>query len=681
MPIYDRDEVLARTDLEQLFVELVGPSKGTGRAAQWPCPSPEHAQSGKTPPATIDADRDGGGVWRCHGCGAGGSAIDVVMLVQGVGVGPAIGWLAERCGAHPRRQAPSPAPRLAPARTEAQKAQKRAGDPAALRAYVEACETALWSDAGADVLAYLRGRGLTDEALRANRVGADLGPAALARADGLPRHYPAAVFPLLDGDGHATYVQNRPLSGEPHYVNPTEATWGKSPRLALLRPLDEAAELDAVVVCEGMPDALTLIGAGYRAAAVLGAAQPDADVARRLVEELPTEQLVVAFDADERGVSGTALLGELLAAVGAGSRVWALPVPETAGDVNAWAQDAGDEFAPALEEVWATAATPLGWEPLPTASDLMGEFVAELRDRAGALAITTGIPKLDEYFAKGGWRPGVVLMGGVPGVGKSAFALQAALIAAGAGHPVLYMSVEQSPLELMGRIFCRQLGRPISDYWNREPAYLADIPLAAQELHLENLYVRTDPYIAGQDHEGTVGRLRRWVTSITQQRGGVPPLVVVDYLQRMRSPEADRRLDDHARVSGLGKSLLQLARDVRCPVVAISSVSRASYDKAPGLDAFKGSGDLEYDADGALLLRIDAPDADEAKRLVDANEASIPVDLFVVKNRYGALTPAEDPIRLTFDRRHGGFGPRKGVVASLMPAPPRGARQPELAPV
>ncbi|MGH9021866.1 MAG: DnaB-like helicase C-terminal domain-containing protein [Acidimicrobiia bacterium] len=81
----------------------------------------------------------------------------------------------------------------------------------------------------------------------------------------------------------------------------------------------------------------------------------------------------------------------------------------------------------------------------------------------------------------------------------------------------------------------------------------------------------------------------------------------------MRPPEADRRLDDHRQVSLAGLGLRQLARDLSCPVVAISSVNRQSYDKAPSLDAFKGSGDLEYDADACLLLRLAARSDEEAR--------------------------------------------------------------------
>ena len=66
---YDRDEVLARTDLPELCEELLGPPKGRGRSATWPCPAPNHGpQTGKTPPLTTFTTRWGEQRWRCHAC-------------------------------------------------------------------------------------------------------------------------------------------------------------------------------------------------------------------------------------------------------------------------------------------------------------------------------------------------------------------------------------------------------------------------------------------------------------------------------------------------------------------------------------------------------------------------------------------------------------------------------------
>jgi replicative DNA helicase len=109
--------------------------------------------------------------------------------------------------------------------------------------------------------------------------------------------------------------------------------------------------------------------------------------------------------------------------------------------------------------------------------------------------------------------------------------------------------------------------------------------------------------------------------------------------------------------------LRQLARDLEVPVLAISSVGRTSYQGQPTLDWYKGSGDLEYDADCCLLLRP----RDDSDRSTPS--AAIPVDLHIMKSRYGELT-FDHPIALNFDRRYGTFQETR-VGTSGAPLPPR----------
>jgi replicative DNA helicase len=130
----------------------------------------------------------------------------------------------------------------------------------------------------------------------------------------------------------------------------------------------------------------------------------------------------------------------------------------------------------------------------------------------------------------------------------------------------------------------------------------------------------------------------------------------------MRPPEGDRRQDPHRQISLAGLGLRQLARDLSCPVVAISSIGRASYDRAPSLDAFKGSGDLEYDADACFLLRVAAATEDEAKAVL-ARHGAVVLEMHAVKNRYGPESGAS-PVLLDFDRGHGAFRQHGGRAAA-----------------
>jgi len=306
-----------------------------------------------------------------------------------------------------------------------------------------------------------------------------------------------------------------------------------------------------------------------------------------------------------------------------------------------------------------------GSQPPASAETVLADLLEDFDRPDQAVAVPTGIATLDRMLARGGWRPGLFLLAGAPGVGKSAFALQTCLRAVAAGHVVLYVSIEQSPKELVGRIFCHELEAPIASYWNRDPDLAAGIRQQAGRFNLAGLHIQEDPWVAGEDYEGTVGRVRRWTAELIRSTGQ-RPLVVVDYLQRLRPAEADRRLDERLRISMACLGLRQLARDLEVPVLAISSVGRTSYAGQPTLDWYKGSGDLEYDADACLLLK---PQDDTANGTV-ARGTRIAVELHLVKSRYGELT-FDHPIVLAFDRRYGSFTETNTTNRTPPPPPPR----------
>lgn len=87
----DRDDILDRLDLADLWPDLVGPRKST----TWPCPNRDHPQTGATPPVSIDRE---GRLWNCHGCGAGGTAIDLAKHLHDTSTGDAIRQCATWAG-------------------------------------------------------------------------------------------------------------------------------------------------------------------------------------------------------------------------------------------------------------------------------------------------------------------------------------------------------------------------------------------------------------------------------------------------------------------------------------------------------------------------------------------------------------------------------------------------------
>lgn len=86
-----------------------------------------------------------------------------------------------------------------------------------------------------------------------------------------------------------------------------------------------------------------------------------------------------------------------------------------------------------------------------------------------------------------------------------------------------------------------------------------------------------------------------------RRKVGTPGLIIVDYLQLMRSPEQENRTQE---ISEISRSLKALAKELGCPVVALSQLNRQleqRADKRPTNGDLRDSGSLEQDADLILF--------------------------------------------------------------------------------
>jgi replicative DNA helicase len=112
-------------------------------------------------------------------------------------------------------------------------------------------------------------------------------------------------------------------------------------------------------------------------------------------------------------------------------------------------------------------------------------------------------------------------------------------------------------------------------------------------------------------------------------------LIIVDYLQLMMGDgRAENRQQEVALIS---RSLKQLARELRVPVIGVSQLNRspeARQDKRPQLSDLRESGAIEQDADLVMFIHSDPKD-EEKKGLVD---------VIIAKHRNGPT----DTIRLGF---------------------------------
>jgi replicative DNA helicase len=248
------------------------------------------------------------------------------------------------------------------------------------------------------------------------------------------------------------------------------------------------------------------------------------------------------------------------------------------------------------------------------------------------LGLDMGFPHLNTIC--NGLGDGLQVYAGMPSVGKTTFVHQIATKVAELNEiPVLFFSYEQSIGELHVKELSRRSrvnnrailkGKLSSDFecWKK-----------VQQAAAEFFTVSENTYIVEANAQDTVDRIRSCAERIAFQHGTAKCAVFIDYLQKVPLPSGTSYSQKRDEIGFLCSELRRMSRDLKIPVVVISSESRAAYNHK-GLDVFKESGEIEYSADVAGILYVDKKRSEE---LADKKKSARAVDLFIVKNRNGEL--------------------------------------------
>jgi hypothetical protein len=279
----------------------------------------------------------------------------------------------------------------------------------------------------------------------------------------------------------------------------------------------------------------------------------------------------------------------------------------------------------------------------------------------GIMGVRSGIDRLDEIL--GGFQPGLTILSGGPGTGKTTFALQVALSVADTEAPALYLTFENTPEQLTRRGIAAVGGMDSKDV-RRGRVPMKDVQAAAERW---NERARRLAIVDGH------GKLTRPQIRAKAQRhmnrfGAERCLVVVDYLQFYAKIADDLGgMETRAKVEVMGDELRnEVGKRLRSPVLAISSQSRRGYngdgEAKVRLDTLKESGDLEYTADAVAFLT--PPLKDETRQATGKAKA---LDLTVAKNRHGE----KGAVELIFRPDHGTFRPESERTAPSGDGVPR----------
>lgn len=215
-----------------------------------------------------------------------------------------------------------------------------------------------------------------------------------------------------------------------------------------------------------------------------------------------------------------------------------------------------------------------------------------------AFSVPSGFEDVDSIT--GGWRDGeLIIVGGRPSMGKSSLGLQYAWNAARFMRHldekvgVLIISAEMSKdmvtarmLSIYSEVDSQVIQTKILNNYQKDK-----LQIVAQEA--KSLHVRI---VA--DKTVTLGGIRDAIRD-TKKLFNVG-LVVVDYLQMIAMPASYKSENRTRDIGVISRGLKDIAREYKCPVIALSSLSRAveqRQDKRPMMSDLRESGDIESDAD------------------------------------------------------------------------------------
>jgi replicative DNA helicase len=113
-------------------------------------------------------------------------------------------------------------------------------------------------------------------------------------------------------------------------------------------------------------------------------------------------------------------------------------------------------------------------------------------------------------------------------------------------------------------------------------------------------------------------------------------LIVVDYLQMITMPSSIKSENRTRDIGVISRGLKDIAREFNCPLIALSSLSRAveqRQDKRPMMSDLRESGDIESDAD--VIQFIYRAGYYEKKQADDIDDGTDKAEIITAKNRNG----------------------------------------------
>lgn len=252
------------------------------------------------------------------------------------------------------------------------------------------------------------------------------------------------------------------------------------------------------------------------------------------------------------------------------------------------------------------------------------------RNKSSVTGIPTGFLDLD-YKLSGLQPSDLVLVAARPSMGKTAFVLNIAQYTTlRKDYPCAIFSLEMSKEQLMNRLFAME------SRVDSQALRIGNLTDSDWEKLVESVGLIGNSGLIIDDTPGiSVSELRSKCRKFKLEFG--IKLVIIDYLQLMSGSGARNSDSRQQEISDISRSLKALAREIECPVIALSQLSRACesrQDHRPMLSDLRESGAIEQDADVVMFIyRDDYYNHDSDKKDV--------AEIIIAKQRNGPIGTVE----------------------------------------
>ena len=275
-----------------------------------------------------------------------------------------------------------------------------------------------------------------------------------------------------------------------------------------------------------------------------------------------------------------------------------------------------------------------------------GEFQDSIEERKQYKELKIGFSNMTQPL-----YIGIILLGAIPGLGKTTLSLQAAVQIARQDQLVVFITFEQPKDFLTAKILAREtyllsredIGEAITATQIIKGGSGGALTTAIEKYKRDGKNLIIYEASAKDNIDVIIEMMEKSFLS-----KGMKPVIFIDYLQRIPSKEGRGRQSTKEVIDESVFKLNQFQRKYKLILWIISSFNRDNYLRQVDFESFKESGGIEYTADLVYGMQLEVmnqvaelgnKEVDLKRKLTRTAKKENPrkIELVCLKNRYGAI--------------------------------------------